>query len=99
MKINWRIVMWVVAIMLLTIHLAHDEALPTQATVSCYDQYAKILNESLRDLESCIDNTNGTSIGNRLIVRAGCNARWVSNAIQGEAQYFSCLSLNPLLGR
>lgn len=63
---------------------------------SCYTRYERFTDESWRELDTCIRDTNDRSAGERLVIRTGCNARWVSNALEAASRYSTCMAFKGL---
>jgi hypothetical protein len=92
MATTWKARLLVVVLLIVVIFGGATPLGTIQSADSCYTQYEKFTADSWNELEACIRDTNGASWGDRLVIRSGCNARWVSNTFEAAARYSSCMA-------
>lgn len=65
---------------------------------SCWGAYERFTLRSFNEIEQCILETNSQGYLERFPARLLCHARWASNALQAEADYFTCMSFGKVIG-
>ena len=60
--------------------------------MSCFAEYQAFTTQSWNTYNQCILDTNDDPWGAKLLIRQGCRLEWISNALQAEGAYVSCMA-------
>lgn len=74
----------------------HDRAGSSDANESCIVRYERFAIAAYIKLDRCIQSTNRDPWYSRAVSRAFCNAEYISDAIQAESEYVSCMSFENI---
>lgn len=74
----------------------HDRAGSADANDSCVVRYERFAIGIYMKLDRCIQGSNNMGWFDRLVQRTACNAEYISDALQGESEYVSCMSISNI---
>ena len=60
--------------------------------MSCFAEYAQFTMQAWNTYKRCIQDTNDDTWYAKIGIRQVCRANWVSDALQAEGAYVSCMA-------